>query len=257
MDYNSVFDTPTQPQTALSLLKELNLISISDLFPPSGSFSSIHDFPSSWSPFQNDSLILNSTFSQKFRSSLPLANSSFIDPIPSPIGASSNALPGTRNESSSPLTSLWPLAPSNNTKAAVSASIGPELRFEWRLGGPDVFVKPVGLVVFRLKPEGSERFTDPLLLVADMHRNTIVLINLAGKHFLTMITEIDPFNHGRPVCRARGVKCSPRFCEANVKSLILTIGASPDLDCAPPSFINSPHPSFHSHWAPMLLIFHS
>ena len=51
--------------------------------------------------------------------------------------------------------------------------------------------------------------------------------------------------HGRPVCRARGVKCPPpRFCEANVKSLLLTIGASPDLDCAPP-------PSFHSHRAPM------
>ena len=181
MDSFSVFDTPTQPQTASSLLKELNLISISDLFPPSGSFSSIQDFPSSSSPFQNNSLISNSSFSQKFPSSMPLANSSFIDPIPSPTNASSNAFPATRNESSSPLTFIWPLAPINNSTTAACAPIGPELRFEWRLGGPDVFAKPVGLVVFRLKPEGSERFTDPLLLVADMHRNTIVLINLAGK----------------------------------------------------------------------------
>ena len=188
MDSLSVFDTPTQ--TASSLLKELNLISISDLFPPSVSFSSTHDFPTSYSPLQNYSIFSNSTFSQEFHSSLPLTNSSFIDPIPPPIG-SSNALTGTRNESSSPITSPWPLAPFNKTPAAVSAPIGPELRFEWRLGGPDVFVKPVGLVVFRLKPEGSERFTDPLLLVADMHRNTIVLINLAGKQFFLLITEID------------------------------------------------------------------
>ena len=48
--------------------------------------------------------------------------------------------------------------------------------------------------------------------------------------------------HGRPVCRPReGGKCPPpRFCESNVKSLILTIGAPP--------------PSFHSHRAPMLKV---
>ena len=54
---------------------------------------------------------------------------------------------------------------------------------------------------------------------------------------------IDLYGHGRPVCRARGVKCaSPRFCEANVKSLILTIGASTDLDCAPPPVLLIPPP---------------
>ena len=38
--------------------------------------------------------------------------------------------------------------------------------------------------------------------------------------------------HGRPVCRARGGGASappPRFCQANVKSLILTIGAPPKI----------------------------
>ena len=45
----------------------------------------------------------------------------------------------------------------------------------------------------------------------------------------------------------------PRFCEANVKSLILTIGASPDLDCAPPVLLICPS-SFHSHRAPMLRV---
>ena len=43
----------------------------------------------------------------------------------------------------------------------------------------------------------------------------------------------------------------PRFCKANVKSLILTIGASPDLDCAHPVLLICPLPSFHSHRAPM------
>ena len=47
----------------------------------------------------------------------------------------------------------------------------------------------------------------------------------------------DSGRHGRPVCRAQGLKCPSRFCETNVKSLILTIGASPDLDSAP-RFIN-------------------
>ena len=42
----------------------------------------------------------------------------------------------------------------------------------------------------------------------------------------------------------------PRFCEANVKSLILTIGAPPDLYCALPVLLMCP-PSFHSHRAPM------
>ena len=42
----------------------------------------------------------------------------------------------------------------------------------------------------------------------------------------------------------------PRFCEANVKSLNLTIGASPNLDCAPPVLLICP-PSFHSHRAPI------
>ena len=43
-------------------------------------------------------------------------------------------------------------------------------------------------------------------------------------------------DHGRPVCRARGAR-APRFCKANVKFLILTIGAPPpdfDLYCALP-----------------------
>ena len=45
--------------------------------------------------------------------------------------------------------------------------------------------------------------------------------------------------------RARGGgTCPPRFCEANVKSLILTIGA------CPPVLLMFP-PSFHSHRAPM------
>ena len=36
--------------------------------------------------------------------------------------------------------------------------------------------------------------------------------------------------HGREVCRARGEsRGPPRFLEANVKSLIFTIGAPPDL----------------------------
>ena len=58
--------------------------------------------------------------------------------------------------------------------------------------------------------------------------------------------------HGRPVCRARGGggHVPPRFCEANVKSLILTIGAPPDLYCALPVLLMCP-PSFHSHRAPM------
>ena len=42
----------------------------------------------------------------------------------------------------------------------------------------------------------------------------------------------------------------PRFCEANVKSLILTIGASPDLYFALPVLLMCP-PSFHIHLAPM------
>ena len=45
-----------------------------------------------------------------------------------------------------------------------------------------------------------------------------------------------------------------RFCEANVKSLILTIGASPNLDCTRPVLLIWPPPSFHSHRAPMSLL---
>ena len=64
-------------------------------------------------------------------------------------------------------------------------------------------------------------------------------------------------NHGHPVCRARGATCPPpRFCEANVKSLILTIGAPPDLYCALPVLLICPL-SFHSHRAPMPGIFSS
>ena len=58
------------------------------------------------------------------------------------------------------------------------------------------------------------------------------------------------YDHGRPVCRAWGATSPPRFCEANVKSLILTIGAPPDLYCALPVLLICP-PSFHSHRAPM------
>ena len=44
---------------------------------------------------------------------------------------------------------------------------------------------------------------------------------------------------------------APRFCEANVKSLILTIGAPPpDLYCARPVLLMCP-PGFYSHRAPM------
>ena len=51
--------------------------------------------------------------------------------------------------------------------------------------------------------------------------------------------------HGEDTCPP-----PPRFCEANVKSLILTIGAPPDLYCALPVLLMCP-PSFHSHRALM------
>ena len=66
-------------------------------------------------------------------------------------------------------------------------------------------------------------------------------------------TQYLSFNHGRPVCRARGGgKCPPpRFCEANVKALILTIGA-PQIYILPSQFYLMSPPSFQSHRAPML-----
>ena len=51
-----------------------------------------------------------------------------------------------------------------------------------------------------------------------------------------------------------GGTCPSRFCEANVKSLILTIGAPPDLYIALPVLLMCP-PSFHSHRAPMFLCY--
>ena len=48
----------------------------------------------------------------------------------------------------------------------------------------------------------------------------------------------------------KGGQVPPRFCEANLKSLILTIGASPDLYCALPVLLMC-HPSFDSYRAPM------
>ena len=52
-------------------------------------------------------------------------------------------------------------------------------------------------------------------------------------------------------CVGHGVaRAPPRFWEANVKSLILTIGALPDLYYALPVLLMCP-PSFHSHRAPM------
>ena len=68
-----------------------------------------------------------------------------------------------------------------------------------------------------------------------------------SKHFYCTFTMC----HGRPVCRARGGGVrAPRFCEANIKSLILTIGPPPRFILCPPSFVMCP-PSFHSHRAPM------
>lgn len=133
--------------------------------------------------FQNNNFNSTSTFSRDFSSALPAANSPFITTSLLSPASSSNAHPIIQNESLSFVNSLWPLAPSPVTTVS-QPPIGPELRFEWRLGGPNIFVRPVGLVVFRPKPAGSERFTDPLLLIADMHRNTLVVLNLAGKDSL-------------------------------------------------------------------------
>lgn len=182
MDSLSFFDNQ-QPRSANALLKELNLIQISDLFPSSLSFSAAQDYPTSPSSVENNSPTSNFNFSQAFPSELALASSSFIDPSPPPLYSSSKPIPVIQSEPSFPFSSSWPLEPTHNMMPTAPIPVGPELRFEWRLGGPDMFVKPVGLVVFRLKPEGSERFTDPLLLVADMHRNAIVVLNLAGRDF--------------------------------------------------------------------------
>ena len=72
-------------------------------------------------------------------------------------------------------------------------------------------------------------------------------------HCILYSTEHDTITHqpwAPGVQGTGGQMPPPRFCEANVKSLNLTIGASPNLNCAPPVLLICP-PSFHSHRAPM------
>ena len=66
-------------------------------------------------------------------------------------------------------------------------------------------------------------------------------------------TSSSPLATWVPGVQGTGGHVLPDFCEANVKSLILTIGAPPpDLYCVLPVLLMFP-PSFHSHRAPMAI----
>ena len=72
------------------------------------------------------------------------------------------------------------------------------------------------------------------------HRPQHVNCSAQAAWFFMCAYEQTRSTHGRPVCRARGGASAPRFCEANVKSLILTIGAPPpDLYFALPVLFNA------------------